>query len=219
MSRRIRIWGKVENGLRYMVIIALLALIATTGWQLMQTPSSAAATPTLSGSEQPVSRPGASAPDAATLAKKIALRHLFGSVKQSATAAPPVTKERSNSAVQLRGIIFAADQDLARAILALDGNQQSYRVGSLLNNGAKLTAIQANRVILARDGKHYALVLADAPSRFNGDVHNLSISRGPPPARAALSSAPATNATTLSRLKALRAQMLSNIRVSRRSDR
>lgn len=214
MTRRKKTWDKTEVGARYGAIIALLALIAVTGWQLIQTLSSATADPVASEPERPVSHPASGSPDAMVLARKVVAQHLFGTGVQPTTTAS-VVKVRTAGAVQLRGVIFAANQDVARAILASGHRQQSYRVGALLRNGDKLAVIRPNRVILMRNGKRYALALrrygtaSEAPSQFPA-LTRLSGNR----AASRLLFTPAVSGDTLQRLKMLRARLVRSVSAS-----
>lgn len=97
---------------------------------------------------------------------------LFG---QAATTAPPenvappvpvaldeTRLPASEAGYQLFGLIEAERQDEARAILgSADGQQQEYRVGDTMPDGARVHAIRARAVLFERNGELERLALPE----------------------------------------------------------
>lgn len=210
---------RIEIALKYAAVLGFALLCGHAGWQLAQTvrgeePHSMPATappPTLSASIKE--------PSAAQIARSVATQHWFGiagSVDNSPTDAPVKTA----GPVKVLGIIFAGDAPFSRAILALDGKQKSYDIGARLDNGDEVISIEADRVILTGGGKRYALVLkhpgsamlAKAPHFNGGGAAGSTIARTRarvPASRPVAAAAPTVTGSTLQRLQALRAQLLS----------
>jgi hypothetical protein len=101
----------------------------------------------------------------------------------------------------------------------LGGKQKSYGIGAALGNGDKVVGIDADRVTLADGNRRYTLVLkhpgsamlAKAPDFGGGETFRAAVTQNPqqPAAQPAPSVAPVSTGTTLQRLQALRARLLS----------
>lgn len=212
-----------ENGLRYVVMAGLAAAVTVTGWRLVQTLGFTNSAPLIhaTASIPAALSSNATSSNAAAIATAIASQHWFGQARPQA-AAPSKAEVKTDGPVKVLGIIFAADDALARAILALNGNERNYRVGDALKNGDKVVAIEPDRVVLAQGVMRYALVLnkpgsamlAEAP-HFNGGGGALhpsvvTANRSPSHAPAAVSAPPVMRgASTLQRLQSLRSRLLS----------
>lgn len=95
--------------------------------------------------------------------ERIAALHLFGMTSSDVLPGPPAGD------VAVVGIAFAPEAGASAAILIINGRQQSYPVGSLLPNGETLLSIEANRVIIERNGLRHGLDMAIKLAAFNAD--------------------------------------------------
>ena len=78
--------------------------------------------------------------------EKIATAHLFGgSAADAANTAPAVTAVEIN----IEGLFYSTDTDMARAILDVGGKSGVFKTGDTLPDGEKLTAIGMNAVQIA----------------------------------------------------------------------
>lgn len=119
------------------------------------------------------------------LANKIGNFNLFGKhEKKKVVAAPvkPAVVPETKLNLKLRGVFASKDKSAARAIIAdARGDEDSYKIGSELPGGAKLSEIHADRVILEHNGRFETLKLpvdsadvADASSRNSGSGRTTS---------------------------------------------
>jgi general secretion pathway protein C len=87
----------------------------------------------------------------------IAAAHLFGEVSKeppALTGDAALTAPDTSLSLQLRGAVAAGDPRFAHAIIADgSGSEKVYFVNSTLPGGATVQQIQADRVILARNGQ------------------------------------------------------------------
>jgi general secretion pathway protein C len=91
----------------------------------------------------------------------IAARHLFGEVATSPVgASPPPTR----AALVLGGVWYTPDGDAYALIGEPGAPQKPYRTGNRLPGGIELAAVEADRVLLRRDGKVETLALPRAAS-------------------------------------------------------
>lgn len=73
----------------------------------------------------------------------------------------PVDAPETRLALSLRGLLHHSRQEEALAIISAsnNGQEKTYRVGDNLPGGTSIHAIQADRVILLRNGRHETLTL------------------------------------------------------------
>ncbi|HET7370588.1 MAG TPA: type II secretion system protein N [Gammaproteobacteria bacterium] len=170
-------------------------------------------------SAEPVDFAAPPARNSHELAERIAAQHLFGTVTASTPSPPPEPAERTGGPATLVGVIFGGEEKASRAILELDGVQQSYRPGDKLPTGEMLTDVHANKVILKGAQGLYTLVLRheghlrlSEPRHFvattENDITVIDLN-GPAPSPT-LRTGPAAVSTepTLQRLKSLRMRLL-----------
>lgn len=92
-------------------------------------------------------------------ASLIASRHLFGDAAASQTDAPaPPTR----AALVLGGVWYTPDGDAYALIGEPGGAQKPYRTGNRLPGGVELAGVEADRVLLRREGKVETLALPRA---------------------------------------------------------
>ncbi len=86
-------------------------------------------------------------------------RQLFGTATATSPAASqPSQAPVTNLALTLQAIFSAPNADHSNAIIAgPDGNAKNYRVGAVLADNATIERIDADQVVLKRDGKLEAL--------------------------------------------------------------
>jgi general secretion pathway protein C len=138
-----------------------LALVLLIGWQLaklvwLMVPAPAAG----DAVDTPARIAAASdAGDSATDVNAISSAHIFGIANPEDEAPAPAPEEIENLAdtrrsnLELKGTIAAEPPETAVAIIADGGNkEQVYTIGSSVDNGAKLHAVYADRVVLDENG-------------------------------------------------------------------
>ncbi len=118
----------------------------------------------------------------------LAKLHIFGEVsKQSDTPLKRETLDapETNLKLELIGVLFNRDTDDGLAIISESGkSQKNFHKGEKLPGGATLYAIEKERIILQRNGRHETLTLkkpslqSKEPSRRN---NRPTLSRQPPP--------------------------------------
>ncbi len=136
-----------------LLLAALAASLAQLTWRLW--PVAEEAVPAVVA---PIAS-GGSTPAAPGL-KSVAALHLFGSAEQAPVAAAPVEAPDTRLNLELRGVMATESSELARAIIAAKGSEETlYKVGDSLPGGAALHAIHADRVILRRNGRFETLRL------------------------------------------------------------
>jgi len=88
------------------------------------------------------------------LAERLAAAALFGRITTvtAAVVAPPVSPEVSETrlALTLRGVLQSDDPALARALIDAAGQLKAYGIGDEVADGARLEAIETERVLLRR---------------------------------------------------------------------
>lgn len=98
-------------------------------------------------------------PPLAADASLIAGRHLFGDAAAGQTDAPaPPTR----AALVLGGVWYTPDGDAYALIGEPGGAQKPYRTGNRLPGGVELAGVEADRVLLRREGKVETLALPRA---------------------------------------------------------
>jgi general secretion pathway protein C len=166
------------------LVIALGYYAARLVWLLVSVPAPVAWSP-----PPPASTPAAAAPAAGdSVAAAIAGVHLFGQAEATAGTAEidVVNAPETQLNLQLHGLVAAADERFAHAIIADDsGIEKVYFVKDSLPGGATVHAIQADRVLLARGGTVEVLLLpreshASAAAPPQGALQQLA-TRIPPP--------------------------------------
>ncbi len=74
----------------------------------------------------------------------------------------PKDAPRTRLNLSLRGLFHSEQQDRALAIIAADGSDEDlYRVGDRLSGGVTIDAIDVDRVVLLRNGRHEILTLPE----------------------------------------------------------
>lgn len=140
-----------------LLVMVLGYCMARLIWLLVDVPPPAAWSP-----PPPDRTPAAAAPAAGDqVAALIANAHLFGQA-EATTEAEVGTDDAPETQLdlQLRGLVAAADERFAHAIIAdASGIEKVYFVKDSLPGGARLHAIQSDRVLLARGGRIEALLL------------------------------------------------------------
>lgn len=91
----------------------------------------------------------------------IAARHLFGEVTTSPAGAPPPP---TRVALVLGGVWYAPAGDAYALIGEPGAPQKPYRTGNRLPGGVELAGVEAERVLLRREGKVETLALPRAAS-------------------------------------------------------
>jgi type II secretory pathway component PulC len=138
-----------------MLAILFLALAARSVqaiWQGARAPETVSAAPV-----PPADRPPTLTADVGSIVG----RHLFGdAVASRADAPPPPTR----AALVLGGVWYTPDGDAYALIGEPGAPQKAYRTGSRLPGGVELDAVEADRVLLRRDGKAETLALPRAAS-------------------------------------------------------
>lgn len=140
------------------LVMVLGYCLARLVWLLVDIPAPAAWSP------PPPDRTAAAATPAAgdQVAALIAGAHLFGQAEATAEAAELSTGDAPETQLdlQLRGLVAAADERFAHAIIAdATGTEKVYFAKDPLPGGASLHTIQNDRVLLARGGRIEALLL------------------------------------------------------------
>lgn len=145
------------------LVIALGYYAARLFWLLVPGPAPAAWTPPPPPQNPPAA---ASAPGNGGAAAAIAEAHLFGA---AVAAAEPAEISAENAPetqlnLQLRGVVAAADERFAHAIIA-DGSgvEKVYFIKDPVPGGAVLRSIQPDRVVLARGAAVETLTLPRQP--------------------------------------------------------
>lgn len=149
-----------------------LVLVVLIGWQLAQLLWMLVPAPAAGDAVATPARVAAStsADDAAADVNAIAAVHIFGEANPDEVEAVVQQQEiedvadtrRSN--LQLKGTIAAEPPEVAVAIISDGGNkEQIYTIGGSVDNGVKLHAVYADRVILDENG---VLTKLDLPKEF-----------------------------------------------------
>jgi type II secretion system protein C len=118
--------------------------------------------------------------------KQISNWHLFGVAaieENSLTEKKAIDAPETNLNLTLLGVLFNPNQEESRAIIAEQGkSHKSYKVGDPLPRKATLYSIEAERVILSRNGKHESLKLKKLHLPGNLDGNGFSNHRMASPA-------------------------------------
>jgi general secretion pathway protein C len=159
-----RFWlGKLDTRLPVIATVLLVILLshslAKLTWNLIPLPAiEQAAT-----SEQPQKARGTRVVREQPLANKISGFNLFGKHEPKKEIVAPIKQTvvpETKLNLKLRGVFSSKDQNAARAIIADSrGDEDSYKIGSELPGGARLTEIHADRVILEHNGRLETLKL------------------------------------------------------------
>lgn len=107
-------------------------------------------------SPTPVAAPAAPPASAEALAAAVFAAHLFGEAPAAPTDAAP---SAAIASVELRGTIALPDPGAGYAILAVNGAARVYRAGEPAGDGVTLTAVYADRVVVAQAGVAQTIVL------------------------------------------------------------
>jgi type II secretory pathway component PulC len=133
----------------------LFLVACLCGWQtaasLRPSPMASPASPASIAVHQPALREE-------ELAGQLADMHLFGIAPPAATSDAPVS---ALSTVRVIGIISVEPPAKGWAMLDLDGRQDSYQAGSMLPDGETLEEVQADRVVLEKNGNRYSVVYSE----------------------------------------------------------
>jgi len=159
-----RFWvGRLDTRLpiiaTFLVIILLAHSLAELTWDLVP----------VSSVEQSVASDQRQKPRVARvvrdqpLANKISGFNLFGRFEPKKEVVEPVRPAvvpETKLNLKLRGVFASKDSNAARAIIADSrGDEDSYRIGSELPGGARLSEIHPDRVILEHNGRFETLKL------------------------------------------------------------
>src|SRR5580698_640131 len=139
--------------LRHGVAAVLTVCAGMIIWSMFPHPAKALPNVTQAVTAQP--RPGIG-----SAVEKIATAHLFGSsAAGAANTAPTVTAVEIN----IEGLFYSTDTDMARAILDVGGKSGVFKTGDTLPDGEKLAAIGMNAVQIANGS---ALREVEIPQTF-----------------------------------------------------
>ncbi len=126
--------------------------------------------------------------------------HLFG-VRERTAGTVPVDVVETRLDLTLTGIFAATVPDESRALIKdSSGKQRSYAIDDDLPGGAKISAIQTDRVILLRNGRYESLRLE--PNKSPSPVAAATLPQVAPPGGLAPG--------TVTELKSVREQILAN---------
>lgn len=126
---------------------ALAAWSALATWRAARTPSAASpAGPASSAARSPA---------LATDVGAIVSRHLFGDAASNPAEAPPPTR----AALVLGGVWYTPAGNAYALIGEPGAPQKPYRTGDHLPGGVELAGVEADRVLLRRDGQTETLAL------------------------------------------------------------
>jgi hypothetical protein len=148
--------------LRYVVTISLAmvcvgtiaAMIPRSGKVMVQGPATNSIAPT----------------SILALAQHIADSHLFG---QEPGQAPGAAAIATAVAIKVQGLLYSDDQTAALAILEVNGNSGTFKVGDVLADGEKLTAISPTAVQLTQGMTQRAV---EMPQQFGGPEDGIALS-------------------------------------------
>lgn len=96
--------------------------------------------------------------------KKLVKLHLLGEaekkVKQTTSKQSTIKAPETSLNLKLIGVLFNRDNNDGYAIISVSGKaQKAYHKGDKVHNNATLYAVEQNRVILMRNGRHETLTL------------------------------------------------------------
>lgn len=128
-----------SGALRHGVAVSLGAFAALIAWSIFPHPSKNPATTAAKPAAVQISK---SARDSAD---KIAAIHLFGQSSVAATIASSVTA----ASIDIQGLFYSPDEDLARVILEVSGTTGVFKTGDTLPDGERVKAIGLNAVQIA----------------------------------------------------------------------
>lgn len=92
--------------------------------------------------------------------EKIAAAHLFGQSAADAADAPPAV---AVATINVQGLFYSEDKDVARAILEIDGKTDVFKAGDTLPDGETLAAIGEDAVQIANGP---VLRVVELPAKF-----------------------------------------------------
>lgn len=159
-----RFWlGKLDRRLPAIATVLLVILLshslAKLTWNLIPLPAAEQA----AASEQTQKPRGTRVVREQPLANKISGFNLFGKHEPKKVIAAPIKQTvvpETKLNLKLRGVFASKDESAARAIIADSrGDEDSYKIGSELPGGAKLTEIHPDKVILEHNGRLETLKL------------------------------------------------------------
>lgn len=171
------VWQRLQPALaarlpRWISIILISAIawtLAELTWESVPKPRLAVP---IYSAEAPASGPGSAAASLADL-------HLFGTASARSTTNAPET----TLALTLSGIVAATPGGRdSRAIIASDGNQQTYAIGAAVPGGAVIRAIYPDRVLLELNGSPQILRLPKASGEAATTSVQPTAPYNPPPA-------------------------------------
>jgi type II secretory pathway component PulC len=143
--------------------------------------------------------------------------HIFGlAVANETTAAPPVTDANALGESAIQGIVYSKNTAESRVLLSSAQGTQILAVGTTTLKGYRITAINADSVIIEQSGRMvtvpYPQKYASANDRFQvlPFVRSASLSTARP------IQAP-IKGTTLERLRALREAVLKSMKPARKN--
>ncbi len=179
--------GKLLGGRRlpFLVFLGLVVLIAylaaRLSWQFL-TPGVAMNTPAApAGIRRAEGQGGGTGP-----VQQIQSAHLFGVASGSAATQAAVNAPTTSLDLTLLGVAAGAGQFPSQAIIAngSNQNQHTYSVGATLPGGAVIRTIEADRVVIAHNGRLESLPLPKAGTSILaanmqfGNGNNSSVQRG-----------------------------------------
>lgn len=156
-DRRLAVAAMVARQAPLMLAILFFVLAARSVyalWQGVRAPQAMSATSVRHADRQP------------TLAADVGSivgRHLFGDAAVSKADAPPPP---TRAALVLGGVWYTPDGDAYALIGEPGAAQKPYRMGNRLPGGVELAGVEADRVLLRRDGKVETLALPRATPVF-----------------------------------------------------
>lgn len=143
--------------------------------------------------------------------------HMFGlAVTKEATAAPPVTDANALGDSAIQGIVFSKNSTESRVLLSSSQGTQILAVGTTTLKGYRITAINADSVIIEQSGRTVTVPYPQKYASANDRFRILPFARS-----ASLSTAEPIQApikgTTLERLRALREAVLKSMKPARKN--
>ena len=160
-------WNTVDllesKSLRHGISLSLCALSALLVWSMFphrpKRPEAAV---------NPVTAPTRSSPHDS--AERVATFHLFGRDATDSVASGPVA---TVATVNIQGLFYSTDPDLARVILDVAGTSDVFKTGDTLPDGERVKAIGMNAVQIANG---VSLREVDLDRKFGNDSPGIQLS-------------------------------------------